>query len=165
MVVAIDDAVRIFRLVAPEFSSIPDEDYVWPDGKLQYGIKTYMELFADEISCRRFGKSYAKALAYMTAHRLKMMDMSDDAGSDGLGSMALGLRIASASEGETSVSFGSGGLASSSDPDADYALTIYGLEFLKLRRMAIIGIVSAGEPIYNIIPGYPHRPDCVNHRS
>ena len=158
-----EEALKILRIVAPEFNSIPDEDTVNEDGSITYGVKTYMQLWADAVSCRRFGKAYAKALAYLTAHRLKMMDMGDSAGSDGLGSMSLGLRIASASEGETSVSFGSGGMASSQDPDADYALTIYGLEFLKLRRGAIIPIVSAGEPIYNMIPGYPHTEDCVNN--
>lgn len=158
-----DEAIRIFRLVAGEFSSIPDEDVTDSEsGKVTYGLRSYMELFSDQISCRRFGKSYAKALAYLTAHKLKMMDKSDNAGNDGLGSMSLGLRLASASEGETSVSFGSGSLASSSDPDADYALTIYGLEFLKLRRGAIIPIVSAGEPVNVSIPGYPHTTDCMN---
>ena len=159
-----EEALKIFRIVASEFKGIPDEDVTNEDGSVTYGIKTYMTLFSDQISCRRFGKSYSKALAYLTAHKLKMMDKGDNAGSDGLGSMALGLRIASASEGETSVSFGSGSLASSSDPDADYALTIYGLEFLKIRRGAIIPIVSAGEPVNVSIPGYPHTTDCVNNQ-
>ena len=164
-----DEAIRIFRMIGSEFNNIPDDDVVDEEtGKItQYGIKSYMTLFSDMISCRRFGKMYDKALAYLTAHKLKMMDMGEigESGNDGLGSMALGLRIASASEGETSVSFGSGAQASSSDPDADYALTIYGLEFLKLRRGAIIPIVSAGEPIYQTIPGYPHTKDCVNNQG
>lgn len=159
-----EEALRIFRIVATEFKHIPDEDTIDDQGHVVYGIKTYMELFSKFVSCRKFGGAYAMALAYLTAHKLKMMDMGDASGDDGLGSMALGLRIASASEGETSVSFGSG-MAGSQDPDADFAMTIYGLEFLKLRRGAIVSIVSAGEPIYNLIPGYPHTPDCVNQNG
>lgn len=159
-----DEALRMFRILTSEFSGIPDEDDIDANGNTIYGVKTYMEIFASQVSCRQFGKDYAKALAYLTAHKLKMMDKSDNADADGMGSMSLGLRIASASEGETSVSFGSGSLASSNDPDADLALTYYGIEFLKLRRAAVIAIRSAGEPVYSYLHTYPHTVDCINQR-
>lgn len=136
------EALKIFRIVAPEFAAIPDDDVTGEDGSTTYGVNTYLELYADQISVKRFGKFYAKALAYLTAHKLKMMDKGDD---DGFGSMGAALRIASASEGETSVSFGS--TVNTQDTDSEYGLTIYGIEFLNLRRMAIIPIVSAGEPV------------------
>lgn len=139
------ETLRIFRIVAGEFSDIPDEDTT-VDGSTVYGVETYIDLFHDQISAKRFGASYTKALAYLTAHKLKMMDKGAD---DGFGSMGAALRVASASEGETSVSF-SNNTSLSTETDAEYALTIYGIEFLTLRRNAIIAIVSAGEPI----PGY-----------
>lgn len=139
------ETLRIFRIVAGEFSDIPDEDTT-VDGSTVYGVETYIDLFHDQISAKRFGASYTKALAYLTAHKLKMMDKGAD---DGFGSMGAALRVASASEGETSVSFSSN-TSLSTETDAEYALTIYGIEFLTLRRNAIIAIVSAGEPI----PGY-----------
>ncbi len=138
----LEKTLRIFRIVANEFAGIPDEDSE-EDGKTVYGVKTYIDLFHDQISAKRFGASYTKALAYLTAHKLKMMDKGAD---DGFGSMGAALRIASASEGETSVSFASNA-SLSTETDAEYALTIYGIEFLTLRRNAIIPIVSAGEPV------------------
>ena len=140
----LNETLRIFRIVASEFAHIPDEDTP-QDDKIEYGVKTYIELFHDQISEKRFGKSYTKALAYLTAHKLKMMDKGED---DGFGSMGAALRVASASEGETSVSFGN--VVSTADAESEYGLTIYGIEFLTLKRNAIIPIVSAGEPI----PGY-----------
>ena len=71
------DALGIFRLVASEFSNMPDDDEVDPDtGKvIQYGVTSFLSLFSDQISERRFGSSYQKALAYLTAHKLKMEKM------------------------------------------------------------------------------------------
>ena len=67
------EALEIFRLAAPEFAAIPDEDHVDGEtGQTIYGIKSYMALYADQISQKRFGSSYDKALAYLTAHKLKM---------------------------------------------------------------------------------------------
>jgi len=139
----IREAIRIFRIVAAEFAEIPDEDEVDSEtGKTTYGLTSYMDIFKDQISEKRFGSTYPKALAYLTAHKLKMMDCGADG--DNIGSIASSLRLASASEGETSVSF-STNQASNLQKDAEYALTIYGLEFLTLKRNAIIPIVSAGE--------------------
>lgn len=136
------DALDIFRIVAKEFSDIPDEDVVDGDtGKVtQYGVKTFLELYADQISERRFGSSYQKALAYLTAHKLKMNGYGDT----GTGTIADSLRVGSYSEGETSISYTTG-QQTNLQVDAEYALTVYGLEFLTLRRNAIIPIVSAGE--------------------
>lgn len=136
------DALDIFRIVAKEFSDIPDEDVVDEEtGKVtQYGVRTFIDLYADQISERRFGSSYQKALAYLTAHKLKMNGYGDT----GTGTIADSLRVGSYSEGETSISYTTG-QQTNLQVDAEYALTVYGLEFLTLRRNAIIPIVSAGE--------------------
>lgn len=137
------DALGIFRLVASEFSNMPDDDEVDPDtGKvIQYGVTSFLSLFSDQISERRFGSSYQKALAYLTAHKLKMMGYGEN---EGLGSIGLSLRVNSVSEGEASVSFGTN-QASNLNADAEFALTVYGLEYLTLRRSCIIPIINAGE--------------------
>nr|DAN10122.1 MAG TPA: Protein of unknown function (DUF4054) [Caudoviricetes sp.]DAP27630.1 MAG TPA: Protein of unknown function (DUF4054) [Caudoviricetes sp.] len=54
------------------------------------------------------------------------------------------LRISSYSEGGTTVSFGTNQTVNLQS-DAEYALTVYGLEYLTIRRNAIIPIISAGE--------------------
>ncbi len=124
------EALQIFRLVAKEFEAISDEE-----------IKTFMELYSDQISKKRFGKSYDKALAYLTAHKLKMSGYGDI---DATGNIADSLRVSSYSEGETSISF-STNQGANLQSDAEFALTIYGLEFLTLRRNVIIPIISASE--------------------
>ncbi|MBF1009420.1 MAG: DUF4054 domain-containing protein [Lachnoanaerobaculum sp.] len=136
------NALEIFRMVADEFSNLPDDDVV-NDGKVtQYGVKSFIKLYSDQISEKRFGASYQKALAYLTAHKLKMNGYGDT----GTGSIADSLRVGSYSEGETSISYTTG-QQTNLQVDAEYALTVYGLEFLTLRRNAIIPIVSAGEAI------------------
>lgn len=122
-------APEIFRLVATEFEDLSDET-----------VENWLDLTRPFISKRRFGKLYEQALAYLTAHRLKMAGY----GNSTLGTVGDSLRVASYTEGETSVSFsvnqGTNLLA-----DAELALTPYGIEYLSLRRMVIIPIRSAGE--------------------
>lgn len=136
------DALEIFRLVATEFSDMPDDDEKDPDtGKIvKYGVISFLQLYSDQISENRFGSAYQKALAYLTAHKLKM----NGYGNSENGKIADSLRVGSYSEGETSISYTTN-QQTNLQVDAEYALTVYGLEFLTLRRNAIIPIVSAGE--------------------
>ena len=148
------EALGIFRMVATEFQDLPDEDVIDEEtgAVTQYGVKSFIELYSDQISEKRFGKSYQKALAYLTAHKLKMSGYGDSSSS---GSIADSLRVSSFSEGESSISF-STGQSTNLQVDAEYALTVYGLEFLTLRRNAIIPIISAGE-------GPPYGSPCKRH--
>lgn len=135
------NALEIFRLVATEFKEIPDDDVKDDEGKIvQYGINSYLNLYADQISEKRFGSSYQKALAYLTAHKMKMNGYGDCAN----GKIADSLRVGSYSEGETSISYTTN-QSTNLQVDAEYALTVYGLEFLTLRRNVVIPIISAGE--------------------
>lgn len=136
------DALAIFRLVATEFDDIPDNDVVDEEtGKVtQYGINSFLKLYSDQISEKRFGNTYQKALAYLTAHKLKMSGY----GNNENGKIGDSLRVGSYSEGETSISFTTN-QQTNLQVDAEYALTVYGLEFLTLRRNAVIPIISAGE--------------------
>ena len=136
------NALEIFRMVATEFGNLPDDDEVNEGKVTQYGVKSFIKLYSDQISEKRFGASYQKALAYLTAHKLKMNGYGDT----GTGSIADSLRVGSYSEGETSISYTTG-QQTNLQVDAEYALTVYGLEFLTLSRNAIIPIVSAGEAI------------------
>lgn len=140
------EALTIFRLVATEFADMPDDDVVDAGtGKVtQYGVNSFLKLYSDQISEKRFGKSYQKALAYLTAHKLKM----NGYGNKENGVIGDSLRVGSFSEGETSISYTTN-QQTNLQVDAEYALTVYGLEFLTLRRNAVIPIISAGEG-----PGY-----------
>ena len=136
------DALEIFRLVAAEFADMPDDDVVDPGtGKISvHGVNSFLELYSDQMSEKRFGKSYQKALAYLTAHKLKM----NGYGNNENGLIGDSLRVGSYSEGETSISYTTN-QETNLQVDAEYALTVYGLEFLTLRRNAVIPIISAGE--------------------
>lgn len=136
------DALEIFRMVATEFASMPDEDVKDSDtGKVtNYGVRSFIDLYSDQISEKRFGSTYQKALAYLTAHKLKMNGYGDTKN----GTISDALRVASFSEGESSISFATS-QQTNLQVDAEYALTVYGLEFLTLRRNAVIPIISAGE--------------------
>ena len=142
------DALEIFRLVASEFSDMPDDDVKDSEtGKtIKYGVNSFLNLYADQISEKRFGSSYQKALAYLTAHKLKM----NGYGNCENGKIADSLRVGSYSEGETSISYTTN-QQTNLQVDAEYALTVYGLEFLTLRRNVVIPIISAGEgPCYGL---------------
>lgn len=136
------DALEIFRIVATEFKDMPDDDVIDTEtGKVtEYGVNTFITLYSDQISERRFGSTYQKALAYLTAHKLKM----NGYGNNENGVIGDSLRVGSYSEGETSISYTTN-QQTNLQVDAEYALTVYGLEFLTLRRNAVIPIISAGE--------------------
>lgn len=123
--------LEIFRLIATEFSTVPDAT-----------VLEWMDIYKDLLSRRKFGSLYEKALALLTAHYMKLNGLGTD--SLGAGTIADRIGIGSVSEGETSVSFGTN-QASNMAVDGLYSLTIYGLQYLDLRRLVSIGIVSAGE--------------------
>ena len=54
------EALEIFRMVATEFASMPDEDVRDPDtGQITaYGVRSFLALYADQISEKRFGSTY-----------------------------------------------------------------------------------------------------------
>ncbi|MEG1716190.1 MAG: DUF4054 domain-containing protein [Lachnospiraceae bacterium] len=123
------EALEIIRKTMKEFSGVPDED-----------VEAFILLSQPLISQKRFGKLYQQALAYTTAHRMKMDGLGNKIGSGTIGDT---IGISSVSEGETSVSF-SNNQTNNLDSDAEYGLTVYGMRFLQLRRSCIITIASAG---------------------
>ena len=125
------EAMEIFRLVAKEFEGMEDKS-----------VQQHMELYSCQISKKRFGDTYEQALAYLTAHNLKM----DGYGAKENGTIGDALRVGSYSEGETSISYTTN-QQTNLQVDAEYALTVYGLKFLTLKRNAVIPIINAGEGI------------------
>lgn len=123
------DAFGIIRATMKEFSEVSDDD-----------VKVFIGLAEPLISKRRFGKKYEQALAYLAAHKMKMGGLGVKIGNGTIGDT---IGLSSVSEGETSVSF-SNNQAGNTSADAEYGLTVYGMQFLQLRRSCIITIVSAG---------------------
>jgi hypothetical protein len=122
-------AIGILRVVADEFNDVPADK-----------VNTFIELVKPLISEKRFGSNYQTALAYLAAHKMKMAGYGDNT----TGKVEDMMRVSSYSEGEVSVSYAVSQNVNST-VDAEYALTSYGLQFLSIRRLCIIPILSAGE--------------------
>lgn len=121
--------LNIFRIVATEFSDIADED-----------VFKWFSLVSPLISKRKFADLYDHALAYLTAHKMKMSGLGDSA----MGKVDEALRVSSYSEGDVSIGF-SVSQSNNMSIDAEFALTTYGLQYLQIRNSCIIPITSAGE--------------------
>jgi len=121
-----ETVIAYIRLVGSEFSGISDARLV-----------EMIEFVKPMVAKEKFEKLYPHALAYLVCHHLKMHDY----GPAGPGDVTIGdaLLGGSVSEGETSVSYGSG-QSVNLQPDAEYTLTIYGLKYLDLRKRVIVPI-------------------------
>ena len=123
------EALEIFRMVAQEFEEIKDDE-----------VRKWIELVKPIVSEKRFGKMYNQALALLAAHRLKMAGKGDNT----TGKIDDMMRVNSYSEGDISVGYSVSQNVNAS-VDAEYALTAYGLQYLSIRRLVIVPIISAGE--------------------
>ena len=112
------------RLIGHEFSDVSDET-----------VNKYIELVSPMVSRKKFGKLYTQAIAYLVCHQLKTIGLGANSA---FGSIDDAMRVASYSEGGTSVSFSSP--QSSAQQDGELALTIYGLKFIELRKLVIMTI-------------------------
>ena len=95
------------------------------------------------VSKKQFGTLYEQGLAYLGCHKMKMAGLGESPLGD-LGSIGVGFAIGSVSEGGSSISFGAN-QSSNLATDAELGLTVYGLQFLQLRRSVIVPIHSSGE--------------------
>lgn len=129
-------AVKVFRVLAAEFSAVDDGT-----------VSSWLELTEPLVSKKRFGKLYDQALSLLAAHRMKVSGAFDEAaGEEGgvLGSVAGSLRVASYSEGETSISFRNS-TSAVSEESSELSLTAYGTQYMTLMRRVIVPIMSSGE--------------------
>lgn len=128
--------LEVFRLMAAEYSFVDDDT-----------VQQWAELTAPLVSRKQFGKLYEQGVALLAAHRMKMAGIGGGQTEEGGGGLQMGiadtLRVASYSEGSTSISFNSA--VSTGAADAELALTEYGVQFMNLRRMVIIPIRCSGE--------------------
>lgn len=119
-------ALEIFRMVGGEFSDLGDDE-----------VLSWMELCKKWVSKKIFKNAYEEALAYFTAHRLKI---------NGFGELSLEKtpwQINSYKEGDLSISLK--GAISKNEAERFLEATVYGMQFLALKRAFLISIRSAGE--------------------
>ena len=125
-------AIEIIRLVGAEFAGVQDED-----------LAKWIEVVRPLVSRKQFGDLYEQAIAYLACHKLKMAGKGKSPLGE-LGTIGIGFAVGSVSEGGSSISFGAN-QASNLAADAELGLTVYGVQFLNLRRMVIIPIRCSGE--------------------
>ena len=87
-----------------------------------------------EVSKVRWGKLYDRGVMALTAHLLKLSTDAEISGG------AANRNLASESAGELSVSYA---VPTLTGTDADYQLTAYGQEYLRLRKLVGIGVMVA----------------------
>ena len=124
-------AVEIIRLIGGEFESMDDET-----------INKWIEVVRPMVSKKQFGTLYEQGLAYLVCPKMKMAGLGESP-LGGLGSIGVGFGIGSVSEGGSSISFGAN-QSSNLATAAELGLTVYGLQFLQLRRSVIVPIHSSG---------------------
>ena len=125
--------IKLIKFIGPEFEEIEDEM-----------LGMWVELVKPLVSKKMFGKLYEQAVAYLVCHKLKMAGKGINPLGEEFSLANLGFGIASVSEGGSSISFGAN-QGSNLTTDAELALTIYGLEFLAIRRSVIVPIHCDGE--------------------
>lgn len=136
----ITPVIGIIRLIAKEFSNIADEDvtgWIW-----------FTEPFVGKSVFRHM---YTRALAILTAHMMKFLGANIEAGADpveDIGNIGIGnfMRVGSYSEGKTSISFNHN-VSQYALSDAGLLMTEYGIMFKDLRKMRVVSIVNAAEPM------------------
>ncbi|MCD8201914.1 MAG: DUF4054 domain-containing protein [Clostridia bacterium] len=124
------EVLRNIRAIGAEFSEVTDEE-------INMMIKTLSPLVAK----KKFKDVYTLALALLICHKMKMNGQGDTS----LGTIADASHVSSYSEGGVSVSFNNWmGGSILSTPDAEYALTIYGIQYLDLKTKYVPRISISG---------------------
>lgn len=125
--------IEIVRLVGTEFISVSDGD-----------IDKWVELTTPLVSESKFGALYDQAVALLSCHRMKMAGLGDN---DVAGSVGDSIRVGSYGEGSRSIGFT---VSQSTNllSDAELALTVYGIQFLTLRRSVIVPITITSGGAY-----------------
>ena len=125
--------VEMVRLISgDEFASLADAD-----------ILAWDEFVSPFVSRKQFGKLYDRAKALLICHKLKMAGYGDNALGE-LGKIGNSFVASSVSDGGSSISFANSG-PSNTAINAEYGMTIYGMQYLQLLKTAIVPInISRG---------------------
>lgn len=125
-------AIEIIRLVGEEFKSVADDT-----------LEKWIEIVRPMVSRKQFGKLYEQAIAYLVCHKMKMAGLGENPLGE-LGTIGIGFAVGSVSEGGSSISFGAN-QSSNLAADAELGLTVYGVQYLQIRRSVIVPIHCSGE--------------------
>ena len=124
--------LEMFRKIAPEFQQISDDE-----------VQGMLDLVGDILSKKRFGKMYDRAVALLAAHQFTLQTLIANDENAGASTLLTSGALVSEREGDLQRSYG-GMSSSSSGDDMDSLLkkTVYGLQFLTLRSMCIVPVMT-----------------------
>ena len=125
-------AIEIVRMISEEFATTDNAT-----------LERWVELCKPLVSRKQFGKLYEHALALVICHKMKMAGLGENTLGD-LGKIGNSFSASSVSDGGSSISFASAGVGNL-QTDAEFAMTIYGTQYLQLRKMVVVPIHVAGE--------------------
>lgn len=125
--------IEMVRLISNgEFDDLSDAE-----------ILQWDEFISPFVSKKQFGKLYERAKALLICHKLKMAGYGENS-LGALGSIGNSFVASSVSDGGSSISFANGG-ASNIAVNAEYGMTVYGMQYLQLLRACIVPInISRG---------------------
>jgi len=130
------EIIDIIRLVAPEFNSVDDSD-----------LNSWILLAKPWVSKEKFGEFYEQAVAYLICHFMTTAGLADTSEYGELGALATlassSYGIGSISAGSSSISFTNGGASATTDPDAEFMRTKYGIQYVTIRKLCIVPITIA----------------------
>lgn len=119
-----DDVLKVFRVIAPEFNNLTDEE-----------VTAMLELFSPMVSKHTFGTKYNLALAYFVAHIIALNGVYATAqGSSTDGSVA---GIKREKEGDLEREYA---IPDASDYMSLLYKTYYGRMYLQIMKLCAIGI-------------------------
>lgn len=106
-------------------------------------ILSWEELVSPLVSKKQFGKLYNQAKALLICHKMKMTGLGNNP-MGAMGQIGNSLIASSVSDGGSSISFANAG-SSNTAMNAEYGMTIYGMQYLQLLRTCVVPInISRG---------------------
>lgn len=131
------DMVRM--LSGSEFNDVSDED-----------INNWDKFVSPMVSNRVLGSLYNQAKALLICHKMTLSGIGDN-GMGELGKVKNSYTASSVSDGGTSISFANGG-AGNTSMNAEFAMTVYGTQYLQLIRSCVVPIHVSGEGCSDVLP-------------
>ena len=119
-----DEVLKVFRVIAPEFSEMTDEE-----------VTEMLELFSPMVSKKTFGTKYNLAMAYFVAHILSLNNVYTSV--TGASSDASVAGVKREKEGDLEREYA---IPDASDYMSLLYKTYYGRMYLQLMKMCAIGI-------------------------
>ena len=119
-----DEVLKVFRVIAPEFSQMTDEE-----------VTEMLELFSPMVSKKTFGTKYNLAMAYFVAHILSLNNVYTSV--TGASSDASVAGVKREKEGDLEREYA---IPDASDYMSLLYKTYYGRMYLQIMKMCALGI-------------------------